>query len=77
MASNELFQFEYRDFGQKFLKTESKLLCAFAENLFGDMLDLDNSEDIFFIVFVNRYLESDDKYKSRFGWEEDVDVASI
>lgn len=77
MASSDLFRFEYRDFGRKALKTESELLGAFAEILFGDMLDLDNSEDIFFIVFVNQYLESDDKYKSRFGWEEDIDVASI
>ena len=73
IVGNKLFQVEYRDFGQKFLKTESKLLYAFAGSLFNDVLDFHDTEDIFFIVFVNRYLEEGEKYKSRFGWEEDED----
>lgn len=71
IASHKLFQFEYREFGQKFLKTESKLLYAFAGNLFGDFLDFNNTEDIFFVVFVNQYLEDGEKYRSQFGWEDD------
>ena len=52
ISDNKSFQFEYREFGQKFLKTESKLLYAFSGSLFSDILDFNNTEDIFFIVFV-------------------------
>lgn len=71
IAGNQSFQFEYREFGQKFLKTESKLLYAFSGSLFSDILDFNNTEDIFFIVFVNPYLDEGEKYKSQSGWEED------
>lgn len=73
ITRNKLFQSEYRKLGQKFLKTESKLLYAFAGNLFHDFLDFENTEDIFFIVFVNRYLEDSEKYKSQSGWEENYE----
>lgn len=71
IAGNQSFQFEYREFGQKFLKTESKLLYAFSGSLFSDILDFNNTEDIFFIMFVNPYLDHGEKYKSQSGWEED------
>ena len=70
---NERLQFEYREFGQKFLKTDSRLLFAFAGNLFHDSIEFDNTEDVFFVVHVNPYLESDDKYKSQTSWEEDLE----
>jgi len=77
MATNELFQFEYREFGQKFLKTKSKLLSSFVGRLVGDFPDFHNTEEIFFVVFVNRYLESGEKYKSQFGWEEGLEYESF
>lgn len=73
IVGNKSFQFEYREFGQKFLKTDSKLLYAFAGSLFNDLLDFHNTEDVFFIVFINQYLDEDKKYKSHSGWEEDED----
>lgn len=73
IVGNKSFQFEYREFGQKFLKTESKLLYAFAGSMFNDILDFHNTEDVFFIVFVNQYLDKGEKYKSQTGWEEDED----
>ena len=73
MAKDEHFQLEYRKFGQKFLKTDSKLLHAFAGSLFGDMLDFHNTEDVFYIVFVNQYLAQDKKYKSQSKWEEEIE----
>lgn len=77
IMDNKSFQFEYREFGQKFLKTESKLLYAFAGNLFDDILDFNNTEDVFFIVFINQYLDKGEKYKSQFGWEEDEESESF
>lgn len=73
IIGNNSFQVEYRDFGQKFLKTESKLLSAFTGSLYSDILHFHNTEDVFFIVFINRYLEESEKYKSQSGWEEDED----
>lgn len=73
IISNKAFQFEYREFGQKVLKTKSKLLYAFSGSLFNDILDFHNTEDVFFIVFINQYLDEGEKYKSQFGWEEDED----
>lgn len=72
MASHEMFKIEYKDYGRKFLNTESKLLASFAGNLFHDIIDLHNTEDIFYVVFVNQYLENEDKYKGLFKWEEDI-----
>ena len=73
IIANKTFQFEYREFGQKVLKTKSKLLYAFAGSLFNDILDFHNTEDVFFIVFINQYLDEGEKYKSQLGWEEDED----
>lgn len=73
IIGNKAFQFEYREFGQKVLKTKSKLLYAFAGSLFNDILDFHNTEDVFFIVFINRYLDEGEKYKSQLGWEVDED----
>ena len=70
ISSSELFGFEYREYGQKFLKTDSKLLFAFAGYLSLDHLDFNNSEDIFFIKCVNPYLDKEHRYKSQMGWEE-------
>lgn len=72
-VTNELFQFEYRKFGNKFLKTDSKLLYAFAGNLFGDGIDFHNTEDVFYVIFVNQYLDQDNKYKSQSGWEANIE----
>lgn len=73
MTRDEHFQLEYGKFGQKFLKTNSKLLHAFAGSLFGDMLDFHNTEDIFYVVFVNQYLDQNKKYKSQSKWEEEIE----
>ena len=77
IVGNKAFQFEYREFGQKYLKTESKLLYTFAGSMFNDILDFNNTEDVFFIVFVNRYLDESEKYKSQLGWEEDEDCENF
>jgi len=73
MKESELFEFEYREFGHKVLKTDSKILYAFAGNLLYDSLHFNNSEEVFLIVFVNQYLEKDKRYKSQFGWERDLE----
>lgn len=73
MKESELFEFEYREFGHKVLKTDSKILYAFAGNLLYDSLHFNNSEEVFLIVFVNQYLEKDKRYKSQSGWEGDFD----
>lgn len=72
MARDECFQFEYQAFGHKILKTDSKLLHAFAGSLSGDILHFHNTEDVFYVVFVNQYLDQDKKYRSKFKWEEDI-----
>lgn len=73
MVRDEHFQIEYQKFGQTFLRTDSKLLHAFSGSLFGDMLDFHNTEDVFYIVFVNEYLDQDKKYISLSKWEEDLE----
>lgn len=69
---DDRLQFERSAFGQKLLKTDSRLLFAFAGNMFFDAIAFDNAEEVFFVVHVNPYLENDDKYKSQTNWEEDL-----
>lgn len=71
ITSDKSFRFEYRGFGQKFLKTDSKILKTFAGSLFGNNIHLTNTEEVFYIVFVNQYLDKDEKYKSQYRWEDE------
>lgn len=64
------YKSEYCKFGMETIKTDSKLLKAFIGASF-DLSGLDNSEEIFFIDCVNKYLLNDEKYESRFGWEDE------
>ena len=61
-------EYEYGPFGNKTIKTDSKIVKAFLGDSFSDF-GLHDVEDVFFISCVNKYLPAEQKYKSRFGWE--------
>lgn len=75
IRKSETFEIIYSRHGMEMLKTNSRLLSAFAGVLFHDHIQLDNSEDIFFVICVNPYLEDDQKYKSKTHWEDKLDEA--
>ena len=70
MMQNEIFQLEYHPFGAEVIKTNSKLLSAFVGRLFNSHVQLNDSEDVYFVKCVNPYLENNQKYKSQSGWED-------
>ena len=66
--------FDYGPFGQKILKTDSKILKAFYGTYFSGLEYTHHVEDIYFVCCVNKYLSKDDLYKGDFEWEEDFDA---
>ena len=67
-------EFDYGPFGQKILKTDSKILKAFYGTYFSSLEYTHHVEDIYFVCCVNKYLSKDDLYKGDFEWEEDFDA---
>ena len=70
IRKSENFGITYHQYGMETLKTNSRMLSAFAGVLFHSHIQLDNSEDIFFVLCVNPYLDDDQKYTSQTGWED-------
>lgn len=66
--AHEMVEYEYLEYGQKILKTKSKLLHAYCGHSFEHM-HLRNAEDVFFVECINKHLSADKQYKSQFGWE--------
>lgn len=66
----DLCEYEYKCFGQKVLKTDSKLLNAFCGSSFSDLGFTAHVEDVYFICCVNQYLPEESKYTGDFNWEE-------
>ena len=66
-------EYEYKSFGQKVLKTDSKLLKIFCGISFSDMGFTYDVEDIYFICCVNPYMPPESRYIGDFKWEEDLD----
>lgn len=72
IRNSNLCEYEYKCFGQKVLKTESKLLRVFCGSSFSDLGFTYNVADLYFICCVNPYLPHESKYTGDFGWEEDL-----
>lgn len=70
----EVCEFDYGSFGQKMLKTDSKILKAFYGEYFSGLEYTHNVEDIYFVCCVNKHLSKDDLYKGDFEWKEDFDA---
>lgn len=70
IKKSENFNIIYHQYGMETLKTNSRILSAFAGVLFHSHIQLDNSEDVFFALCVNPYLDDDQKYRSQTGWED-------
>ena len=70
---HEKFEVISCGYGDRKIKTNSKVLSAFMDITNPFQLALNNSEDIYFVLCVNGYLKEADKYKSRYGWEDDID----
>lgn len=66
-----LYKFDYEKYGSKIMITNSKLLKAFCRSTF-DFRGLSDSEDVYFVLCVNKYLPNDKKYRGRFKWEENL-----
>lgn len=75
MRKSENFGIICNQYGTEILKTNSNLLSAFAGVLFGSHVQLDNAEDVFFVLCVNPYLDDDQKYKSQTRWEDQLNEA--
>lgn len=72
MKKNEKFNITYHGFGGGKLKTDSELLSAFIGEVYELSFQLGNIEDIYLILCVNPYLNDEQKYKSKTGWEEKI-----
>ena len=73
ISESPKFETEYDHFSER-LKTDSKLLSEFCGSiLFHGSVELHDSEDVYMIVSVNKYLPDDQKYQSRSGWERDYE----
>lgn len=73
IRNSGLCEYEYKSFGQKVLKTDSKLLKIFCGISFSDMGFTYDVEDIYFICCVNPYMPPESRYIGDFKWEEDLD----
>lgn len=69
IRNSDLCKYEYREFGQKFLKTDSNLLKSFCGSSFNDFGFLYSVEDIYFICCVNQYLPQKLQYEGDFKLE--------
>lgn len=65
------YKFEYKEFGHKSLITNSKLLKAFCRSTF-DLSGLSDTEEVYFVLCLNKYLTEEKKYRGSFKWEEDL-----
>lgn len=72
IRNNGYYRFEYAKYGIKIIKTESSLLKALCKTSF-DLMGLEHTEDVYLIMCINRYLTSDKKYTSQYGWEDNLD----
>lgn len=70
IRNSDLCKYEYKHFGQKVLKTDSKLLKAFCGSSFSDLGFTADVEGVYFICCVNQYLPEESKYAGDFNWEE-------
>lgn len=70
IRNSDLCKYEYKHFGQKVLKTDSKLLKAFCGSSFSDLGFTADVEDVYFICCINQYLPEESKYTGDFNWEE-------
>jgi len=73
IRNSELCKYEYGKFGQKTLKTESKLLKSFCGSSFENLGFICGVEDVYFVCCVNQYLLKESRYAGDFLWEEDSD----
>lgn len=62
---------EHNRFGHCVVKSDSDIINNFCKNNF-DLHGLSNSEDVFCVVCLNKYLDEDKKYHSRFNWEKNL-----
>lgn len=70
ITASKRFEAVYHKYGVETIKTDSKLLTAFVGVLFRSHVQLDNSEDVYFVTCVNPYLGDNQKYRSQSGWED-------
>lgn len=61
-ASNDC-KYEYKEYGQKVLVTESFLLTSFCGTYFDDLGFSHDAEDVYFCCCVNKYLPVESKYR--------------
>lgn len=73
IRNSDLCKYEYKDFGYKVLKTDSKLLKIFCGPSFSDFGFTHDVEDIYFICCVNPHIPPESKYTGDFQWEADLD----
>lgn len=74
IRNSKLCEYEHKGYGQKILKTNSKLLKAFCGVSFSEhgFTFIHNVEDVYLICCANKYLPSEFKYTGNFRWEEDL-----
>lgn len=68
----DLCKYEYKDYGQKALRTDSKLLKAFCGSSFINFGFIHDVEDVYFVSCVNQYIPQESRYTGDFQWEEDL-----
>lgn len=72
IRSHDSFEIEYQKFGQKVVKTSSKLFREYCGYRICDM-GLNKSEELFWVLCINPWCKPEDKYHTRSKWEENLD----
>ena len=73
IRNSDLCKYEYGKFGQKILRTDSKLLKSFCGSSFIDLGFIHNVEDVYFVCCANQYLPQESRYIGDFQWGDDTD----
>jgi len=67
-ADSEKYETDYENFRIK-VKTNSLIFDSFCHN-FDEFGFMENPAEVFWVVCVNPMLPEDQRFKSRFSWEE-------
>ncbi len=71
ILDNGYVKFEDVGYGNLIVKSDSNIINCFCRSNF-DIRGLSDSEDIFCVVCLNKYLDDDKKYRSIYDWEKNL-----
>lgn len=71
IKKNNFVEYVDAGFGNVEIKSDSNIINSFCRTSF-EWRGLSNTEEVFCVVCLNKYLDEDKKYHSRFNWENNL-----